>query len=143
TRLDDAGRLDDILGLQRSNKRRSIDAKISQFLHGYFDEYPFVLSAQDLDFRDVRHPKELRARSLDVVTQLAMRKSVRGESVDDAERVAELVVEARPGDAGWQGAAHVADALADMVPGIGDLSGVSTTFQIDKNRGDAGGCDTS
>jgi hypothetical protein len=51
-----------------------------------------------------------------------VRETVGGEAVDDAEGVAELVVEAGPDDAGRQGVADVADALADVIPDVGDLA---------------------
>ena len=56
--------------------------------------------------------------SLDIVAQFAMGEAVRGEAVDDAEGVAEIVVEARADNAGRQGVPDVADALADVIPDI-------------------------
>ena len=43
--------------------------------------------------------QKLGADVLDIVAQFAMREAVRGEAVDDAEGVAELVVEAGSDDA--------------------------------------------
>ena len=82
--------------------------------------------------------KQLGAHVLDIVAQLAMREAVGGEAVDDAERVAELVVEARADDAGRQGVPHVADALADVIPDVRHLLRRGAALQIDEDRGDAG-----
>ena len=67
--------------------------------------------------------QKLRADVLDIVAQLAMREAVGGEAVDDPEGVAEIVVEARPDDAGRQGVADVADALAHVIPDVRHLLG--------------------
>ena len=113
--------LDDVLRLQRGEQRRAIDAEAGELLHRELDEDPLVLRAEDFDLRDIGHEQQLRADVLDIVAQLAMREAVRGEAVDDAERVAEVVVEARPDDAGRQRVADVADALADVIPDVGNL----------------------
>ena len=67
--------------------------------------------------------QQFRADVFDVVAKLALREAVGREAVDDAERVAELVVEARSDDASRQRVAHIADALADVIPDIGHLPG--------------------
>ncbi len=67
-----------------------------------------------------------------------MREPVGREAVDDAERVAELVIEAGPDNSSGQRVAHVGDALAHVIPGVADLPGVGALLQIDENRGDAG-----
>ena len=75
--------------------------------------------------RSSRRPARAAARErtlLDVVAQLAMGEAVRREAVDDAEGVAELVVEARADDALRQGVPDVADVLADLVPDVRDLA---------------------
>ena len=69
--------------------------------------------------------KQLRADVLDIIAKLAMSEAVRGEAVDDAEGVAELVIEARSDDAGRQGVPHVTDALADVVPDVRNLLGAA------------------
>ena len=53
-----------------------------------------------------------------VVAQFAMGEAVGGEAVDQAEGVAEIVVEARSDDAGGQRAADVADVLAHLIPDV-------------------------
>ena len=63
------------------------------------DEDLLVLRAEHLDLGDVGHLQQARARRLDVVAQLAEGEAVGGEAVDDAEGVAEVVVEERADDA--------------------------------------------
>ena len=135
--LDDAGRPHDVLRLQRGDQRRAVDAEAGELLHRELDEDPLVLRAQDLDLRDVGDLQQLRADVLDIVAQLAMREAVGREAVDDAEGVAELVVEAGPDDAGRQRVAHVADALAHVIPDVGHLVGGGAALQIDEDRRDA------
>ena len=136
--LDRAGRLHDVLRLQRGDQRRAVDAEAGELLHRELDEDPLVLGAQDLDLRDVGHVQQLRADVLDIVAQLAMGEAVGGEAVDDPERVAELVVEARPDDARRQRVADIADALAHVIPDVGNLPGGRAALQIDEDRRDAG-----
>ena len=116
--LDRAGGLDDVLRLQRGDQRRAVDAETGELLHRELDEDPLVLRAQDLDLRDVGDLQQLRANVFDIVAKLAMGEAVGGEAVDDAERVAEIVVEARADDAGRQRVADIADALADVIPDV-------------------------
>ena len=73
-----------------------------------------------------------------MIAQFAMGESVRGEAVDDPVGVAEIVIEARPDDAGRQRAAHVADVLADLVPDVRHLVGWRLALQIDEDRREAG-----
>ena len=75
-----------------------------------------------------------RADALGVVAQLAVAEAVRGEAVDDPEHVAEVVVEERPDDARRQRVAHVADALAHLVPGVLDLGGRGRADEVDEDR---------
>src|SRR5262245_10833071 len=68
-----------------------------------------------------------------------MREAVGREAVDDAEGVAELVVEEWPDDARRQGVAQVADLLANLVPEVRHLRGWGVAAQADEDRGLAGG----
>ena len=105
--------------LQGGEKRAAVDAEICEFLDRELDEDPLVLRADDLDLRDVGHEKQTRADLLDLVAQFATREAVRGEAVDDAERVAEAVVEdTGPTTPCRQGEADVGDEVADLIPGI-------------------------
>ena len=115
----------------------AIDAQAGQLLRRELDEDGLVLGAEDLDLGHVGHAQQPRADVLDVVAQLAVREAIGGEAVDDAEGVAELVVEAGPDDAGRQRVADVADALADLVPDVGDLARRRAPFQVDEDRGEA------
>ena len=93
-----------------------------ELLNRELDEDLFILGAEDLDLRHVRHLQEPRANVLDIVPQLAMSEAVRGEAVDDSEGITELIVEARADDAGRQGVAHIGDAFADVIPDVGNLA---------------------
>ena len=86
---------DDVLRLKRSDQRAAIDAEACQLPHRELDENPFVLRAENLDLRNVGQAEQARAHIFDIIAQLPLRESVGGEAVDDAERVAELVVEER------------------------------------------------
>ena len=56
-----------------------------------------------------------------MVAQFAMRETVARKAIDDPERVAEIVVEAGPDNACRKGVADIADILANLIPGVGDL----------------------
>src|SRR5271169_3130615 len=73
-----------------------------------------------------------------MVPQLAMGESVGRETIDDAECVAELVVESRPDNAYRKSMAHVADTLADVIPDVGDFARGRFALQIDEDCRDAG-----
>src|SRR5262245_64522736 len=70
---------------------------------------------------------------LDVVAQLALREPVGSEAVDDPEGIAELVVEAGPDHAGRQSVAHVADALASVIPDVRHLARRRAALQVDED----------
>ncbi len=92
--LQDACGPDGILRLERRDQSRIVEAEGGQALGRELEEDLLVLGAEDLDLRDVGDQQQARARILDEVAQLAMGEAVGGEAVDDAEDVAELVVEA-------------------------------------------------
>ncbi len=136
--LDQARRLDDVLRLQRCDHGRPVETEIGELLGRELDEDPLVLRAENLDLRDVGHVQELRADVLDVVAQFALIEAVGGEAVDDAERVAEIVVEAGSDNARGQGPAHVADALADMIPDVRHFLRGRAALQVDEDGRQAG-----
>jgi hypothetical protein len=50
-----------------------------------------------------------------------MSEPVRSDAVDDPENIAEFVVEAGAHHACRQGVTHIADALANVIPDVGNL----------------------
>jgi len=132
--LQNPGWADDVLRRQRGGQSRPVDPETCELLHREFDEYLFVLSAEDLDLRDVGHLHQPQANVLDLVAELAVGEPVRGNAVDDPEYIAEFVVEPRTYYVGRQRVAHVPDALANVIPDVGDLPGGGLLFQIDKDR---------
>jgi hypothetical protein len=136
--LQRAGRSDRVLGAQRRDDVAAIDAQSGHLLRGELDDNGLVLGAQDLDLGYIRHAQQSRTDGLDMVAQLTVRKTIGGEAVDDAKGVAELVVEARPDDAGRQGVADITDALADVIPDVGDLARRRASFQRHEDGGETG-----
>ena len=61
-----------------------------------------------------------------------MGKSVAGKAVDDPESVAEIVIEARADDARRQRVAHIADVLANLVPGVGTCFALALPCRLTK-----------
>ena len=96
--LHDARRGDGVLGLQRGDQRGAVDPEARQLLGRELDVDALVLRPENVDLRDVRQLEELLADVVDVVPQLPVGESVRGEAVDDAVGVAELIVEAGADD---------------------------------------------
>jgi hypothetical protein len=131
--LHHAGGADDVLRLQRRGQLREVQLEPGQALGREFQEDLLVLGAEELDLGNVRDLQEPRADVLDRVTQLALGEAVRGEPVDDAERVAEIVVEERSDDAGGQRVTDVGDALAHVVPAIRHFGGRRVLAQIDED----------
>ena len=112
---------DGVLGLQRGDQRGAVDPEARQLLGRELDVDALVLGPEDVDLRDVRQLEELLADVVDVVPQLPVGEPVRGEAVDDAVGVAELVVEAGADDVLRQRVADVADLLAHLVPDVRHL----------------------
>ena len=79
--------------------------------------------------------EELLADVNDVIPQLPVCESVRGEAVDDAESVAELVVEAGAVDVLRERIADVADLLAHLIPDVRHLRRGRGIFQVDEDCG--------
>ena len=136
--LQDARGPHRVLRLERRDQGRIVEAERGEALGRELEEDLLVLGADDLDLRDVGHQQQARARVLDEIAQLAMGEAVGGEAVDDAEDVAELVVEAGADDAARQRGPDVADLLAHVVPAVRHLVRRRVAAQIDEDRGDAG-----
>ena len=77
----------------------AVDPQARQLLGREFNINALVLGAENVDLGNVRQLEELLADVNDVIPQLPVCESVRGEAVDDAVGVAELVVEAGADDA--------------------------------------------
>ena len=126
----DARRPHHVLRREPGEDRRLVEAEAREALGLELEEDLLVLRAEQVHLRDVRHLQQLGAHLLDVVAQLTLREAVGREAVDDAEGVAEVVVEERPEHAARQGVAHVADALAHVVPEVGHDRGVGRPFEV-------------
>ena len=132
--LHHPGRSNGILRLQSGNQRRAVKAQTRHIFGREFHIDAFILRAQNFDFRHVRHFQQARPHIIHIILQLAKAKTVGGKAIDDAECIAELVIEARPHHTLRQGIADVADLFAHLIPDVGHFGGRSRTFQIDKNR---------
>ena len=130
---------DRVLRPERRDQRRPVDAEAGELRHRELDEDLLVLGADELDLRHVRNLQQARADVLDIVAQLAVGEAVGGEAVDQAEGVAEIVVEAGSDHAGGQRAADVADVLAHLIPDVRHFGGPRRAFQIDEDRRQARG----
>ena len=97
------------------------------------------MSSQYVDFGDIWQTEQLRANVLDVIAKLSLRKSVRGEAVYDSERVAKLVIEERSQHPRRQRVPDIGNALAHVIPSVGDLGGRSASLEIDEYCGRATG----
>ena len=136
--LERARGTDRILGSERREQGRAVDAEAGQFLGRELDIDLLVLRAEELDLRNVRNLQETRADVLDIVAQFPMREAVGGEAVDQSEGVAEIVVEAGSDDAGRQRAADVADVLAHLIPDVRHFRGFGRALEVDEDRRPAG-----
>ena len=106
-----AGRADGVLRLNCRDQRGAIDAEAGELLGGKLDNDLLVLRAEDFDLGNVGDLQQTGTDVLDVVAQFAMSETVGGEAIDDAEGIAELVVETRTDDARRQSVADVATFL--------------------------------
>ena len=121
-RVDDARRHHRIL---LGNCRQHIveaELEIGELLRREVEIDFFVLVAEDLDLADVRRAQELGPGDLGEIAGLPRAEAVIGDAVDDAEDVAELVIEEGADHALWEGRLDVADLLADLIPDVFDLA---------------------
>ena len=93
--LDDARRQDHVLRPERATKADWSSPRPASCLVENSMKMVSSCAPSISILTNVRHAQQPRADVLGVVAQLAMRETVGGEAVDDAERVAELVVEER------------------------------------------------
>src|SRR5215472_5433750 len=138
TGLDNAGRGDRILLLQTRDDRVAADTHPRQLVGVEFEIELLVLSADQLRFRGILDRQYLCADTFDVVAQFSVRKPIGRESVDNAENVAELVIETRPQHAVRQRRLYVGDLLANLVPDVRDRLFRRIVEDVDINRRDAG-----
>ena len=137
--LHHALRRDGVLGVEGGDQRGAVDPEARELLGRELHIDALVLGPEDVDLRDVRQLEELLADVVHSVPQLPMGEPIGGEAVDDAVSVAELVVEAGADDALRQVVADVADLLAHLIPDVRHLSRRRRIFQVDEDRGLAGG----
>jgi hypothetical protein len=137
-RLHHAGRRDGVLRLQRGNQVGAVNTQTRQLFGGEFNVDAFVLRTEDIDFRNIRHLQELFADINDVIPQLPVGEAVRGEAVDDAIGVAELVIEANTSALRQRGL-DVVHLLAHLVPDVRHLGLGCCVLQIYEDRGLARG----
>ena len=132
--MDDARGGDGVLRLEGGQQALFVEPKPGKPLGRELQKYLLVLRPDDVDLRDVGDVQELRADVLHVVPQLAVGEAIRGEAVDEAEGVAELVVESRSDDAGGKEAANVSDLFPDLVPDVGDFFRSHRSLDVDEDR---------
>jgi hypothetical protein len=121
-----------VLSVNRRDQGGTVNAEPRELLGRKLDDDLFILGAEDFDLGDIRHAQQPPPDFVDIIPQLAVRKSVRGEAVDDAECIAKLVVESGADDARRQGAADVAHTLSHIIPNIWNFLGGRAAFQIDE-----------
>src|SRR5208282_74041 len=136
--LQSPGWADDVLCRQGGSQSRPVESQTGELLNREFDEYLFILSTKDLDFRHVRHLHQPGANILRVVFEFAMGKSVCSDAVDDSENIAEFIVEPRADHAVRESVAHIANTGANVVPNGGNLRGAGLALQIDEDGRQSG-----
>ena len=95
-RVDDAGGHHGILLGDRREHVVEVELEVGELLRREVQIDLLVLVAEDVDLADIRRAQELGPHGLGEVARLARREAVIGDAVDDAEDIAELVVEEGP-----------------------------------------------
>ena len=129
---------DRILLRDRREHVVEVELEVGELLRREVEIDLLVLVAEDLDLADVLRAQELGASRLGEVARLARREAVIGDAVDDAEDVAELVIEERSDHTFRQGGLNVADLLADLVPDVRQVALRGRFLQVHEDRGLAG-----
>ena len=117
-RVDDARGHHGILLGDRCQHVIEAELEIRELLRREVEIDLLVLIAEDLDLAHVRRAQELGARGFGEIARLARREAVVGDAVDDAEDVAELIVEEGANHPFRQGGLDVADLFADLIPEV-------------------------
>ena len=133
-----AGALDGVLRAELRDHLVQVQAELRQALVRDLDEQLLGLRAEDLDLGDVGHAQQRRAHVVGELAQLLVAEAVGRQREDRAVDVAEVVVEHRADHALRQGAAHVADPLAHLVPDVGHLLGRRAVLQLQDGQRLAG-----
>ena len=133
--LHDARGGDGVLGVQRGDQFGAVDPQARQLLGREFNVNALVLGPKNVDLGYIRQLEQLLADVNDVIPQLPVCESVRGEAVDDAVGVAELAVEAGADDSLGQRVADVAHLLAHLLPDARHLCRRRRVLQVDEDRG--------
>ena len=132
-RVDDARRHHRILlGYCREHIVET-ELEIGELLRREVEVDLFVLVAEDLDLANVRRAQELGPSDLCEIAGFARAEAVIGDAVDNAENIAELVIEEGADNALREGRLDVADLLADLVPDVIDLALWRRFLEIDEN----------
>src|SRR5207249_11567919 len=117
----DLGRCNSVLLAQALDNLITVDAEPGKLTGIEFEVEFLVLGAEELRLRRILYGQNLGADVLNIITQLAVREAIGGERVDNAEDVAELVIEVGSDDPLRQCPFDVGDLLAYLVPDIRDL----------------------
>ena len=131
---DDAGGDDDVLCLERRHQGGGGEPVAGQLRGREFDVDALGLCADQVHLGHVGHLQQPRADILHVVAQLATGEPIRGESIDDAVGVAELVVADRTDHALRQRQLDVLHLLAHLVPGIRHRLRPGRSLEIHEDR---------
>ena len=137
-RLEDPGRGDGVLRLQRRHDRLGVEAKRCHLPGRELEEDHFILRADDVDLADIRNGQDLRADVFDLISQLALAQAVAGEGIDVAEHVTEAIVEGGPDHALRKVTLDVGDHVAHARPGGCDVARLRRVPQVHENGGLAG-----
>ncbi|VVO34929.1 hypothetical protein PS689_05306 [Pseudomonas fluorescens] len=132
TRFHNACRRDRVLGLQALQHLTLVDPQSSQLANGKIQVDDFALRSQQFDLAQIGHAADICPYLLDVIAQLAKRQAIGREGIDAAEHITELVIERRTLNTGGQFASNVADLLAHLIPGLGNVGAAG--FALEKHK---------
>ncbi len=116
-----AGRRDRVLRIDRIADLFRREAELGELGIGDLDVDALLLVGDEVDLVDAGHAQQLGTQPLRIVVHLRGREAIALERIEVRIDVAELIVEERALDPGWQRIGDIADFLADLVPRVGDL----------------------